>query len=224
MKSPVFSHPDADEQARALAALVAADLRAAIAARGHASFAAPGGTTPTAFLTALAAETVEWPHVTVLPGDERWTPPTDPRSNEGMIRAALPQPAFLSFWKADETPETAAPRLSAALGPHLPLAVAVIGMGEDMHCASLFPGAEALPAALAADAPAVAAIRAPGAPEPRLTLTLPALAGAGRLYLLIRGEAKRAALAEAKAEQNPLKAPVGAVLRAARSAEIHWAP
>ncbi|MEX2520209.1 MAG: 6-phosphogluconolactonase [Paracoccaceae bacterium] len=224
MSLPVFTHGDAGEQARALAALVAADLRAAIAARGRASFAAPGGSTPTAFLAALAAETVDWERVIVMPGDERWTAPTDARSNEGMIRAALPQPAFLSFWNADEAPEAAALRLSAALAGHLPLDVAVIGMGEDMHCASLFPGADALPAAMAAGAAPVAAIRAPGAPEPRLTLTLPALAGAGRLYLLIRGQAKRAALAEAEAEPNPLKAPVGAVLRAARSAEIHWAP
>ncbi|MFN3261471.1 MAG: 6-phosphogluconolactonase [Pikeienuella sp.] len=221
---PFHAHESGAALAAALAREAAETLRAAIVARGRALFAAPGGSTPAAFLAALAAAPLDWARVTILPGDERWVPPEDDRSNEGMIRRAMPGARILPFWRAGEGPEAAAPRLSAELAPLLPLDLAVIGMGEDMHCASLFPGAGALPAALAADAPPVMAIRAPGAPEPRLTLTLPPLAGAGRLVLLIRGEAKREALALATETEDPLAAPVSAVLRAARAAEVRWAP
>lgn len=219
-------HANRTRQAGALAGLVAADLARAIRERGRAHFAAPGGTTPSCFLAALAAQPIDWPKVTVLPGDERWAPPSDPRSNEAMIRKtmAAANPAFLSFWREEEGPEEAAPHLSAALAPLLPLDAAVIGMGADMHCASLFPGAKALPAALDEEADPVAAIRAPGAPEPRVTLTLPALAGAARLYLLIAGAEKRAVFRAAMADPDPLAAPVGAVMRAAARAEAHWAP
>ncbi|QIE55234.1 6-phosphogluconolactonase [Pikeienuella piscinae] len=225
--APLIVHADRDRLAAGLAALVAEDLRAALRAKGRASFAAPGGTTPAAFLSALAAAPLDWARVSVLPGDERWTPPEDERSNEAMIRRAMAAATgarFEPFWRAGETPESAAPLLSAAIAPALPLDVAVIGMGADMHCASLFPGAANLSAALAPDAPPVAAITAPGAVEPRVTLTLPALAGAGRLYLLIAGADKRAALRTALGERDATVAPVGAVLGAARAAEVHWAP
>lgn len=228
MTMRVIEYADREAQATGLAEAVAADLRAALAATGRASFAAPGGATPAAFLAALAAEDLGWPAVTVLPGDERWAPPTDMRSNEGMIRAAFAKtgaaPAMLSFWREDETPASAAPALGGAVAQHLPLIVAVIGMGADMHCASLFPGGDGLADAMAPDAPPVMAIAAPGAPEPRVTLTAPVLSGAGRLHLLITGEEKRAALERALAETDPLAAPVGAVLRSAASPQIHWAP
>lgn len=224
--SALIVHARRESLASNLAALVAEDLRAAIRAQGHARFAAPGGSTPAPFLAALAAEELDWSKVSIMPGDERWTPPSDPRSNEAMIWKAMAgaEPEFIPFWREGETPESAAPALADMMANHLPLDVVVIGMGADMHCASLFPGADALVEAMSPDAPAIAAIRAPGAAEPRVTLTLPALTGASKLYLLIQGEEKREALRVAEATDNPLLAPVGAVLRAARQAEIHWAP
>lgn len=213
--------------AAALASLVADELRKALAAKGRAVFAAPGGSTPAPFLAALAAQKLDWSRVTVMPGDERWAKPGDERSNETMIRKAMSGAGaeFLSFWRDGETPESAAPQLSRELAGLLPPDVAVIGMGADMHCASLFPGADQLAAALSADAPPVMAIRAPGAPEPRLTLTLPALAGAGRLFVLITGDEKREVLEKALSLNDGLAAPVSAVLGAAGArAAAHWAP
>ena len=89
------------------------------------------------------------------------------------------------------------PRVAAAL----PIDVLVLGMGADMHTASLFPGAPELPAALAADAPALVAIHPPGQPEARLTLTAPVLRGASVIHILITGPDKLAALETALARR-----------------------
>lgn len=101
-------------------------------------------------------------------------------------------------------PRNSLPDVSAAL----PLDVCVLGMGDDMHTASLFPGSPELPTALNPDDGAtVMAITAPDAPEPRVTLTAPVLAAAPRLYVLIKGAKKRATLDRALATSDPLAAP-----------------
>ena len=92
-------------------------------------------------------------------------------------------------------------------------------MGADMHTASLFPGAVGLAEALAPGAPPAVAIHAPGADEPRITLSAPVLAAAER-HLLITGSDKRAALEKALSLNDPTKAPVLAVLNGAK---VHYA-
>lgn len=212
-----------------LAAKIAADLNSALATRGRATLAVPGGSTPGPFLTALAGEDLDWSRIAVCPTDERWAPPTHDRSNERMIRRMLldagATPTFLPFWREGKSPSAAAPLVAEAFAPHLPLDVCVMGMGADMHCASLFPGGEGLEAAMdpASDA-VIAPLTAPGAPEPRITLTAARLAEATRVYLLITGVEKRNAMLSAYVESNPLIAPAGAILRRASHAETHWAP
>ena len=88
-----------------------------------------------------------------------------------------------------------------------------------MHTASLFPGADKLEAALAADAPVLMALRSEAAGEPRITLTAPVLRGAMNIHVLITGAEKRAALERAMT-MSPLDAPVRAVLD---NATVHWA-
>ena len=106
----------------------------------------------------------------------------------------------------------------------LPLDVCVLGMGDDMHTASLFPGSPELARALAPeDGTPVMAVTAPGAPEPRVTLTAPVLAGAVHVYLLIKGAAKRAALERALATGDPNIAPIRAVLDAAAGPVVFYA-
>ena len=93
-------------------------------------------------------------------------------------------------------------------------------MGADMHTASLFPGADKLAEALDPKAPALMAMRAPGAPEPRITLTAPVLDGAMSKHIIIFGAEKREALERAR-HLKPSEAPVAAVLS---QAQVHWAP
>lgn len=184
---------------KALAARVASDLRAALAMNGRASLAVPGGTTPAPFLTALGDEVMDWEKVTVTLTDERCVPPTHERSNERLLRETLLHRVPATFAALD------------AVEAILPLDVCVLGMGNDMHTASLFPTAPELAAALKGINP-TAMMTPPDQGEKRITLTAPVLAAAQHVYLLITGAEKRAALDTALATGDPMKAPIRAIL------------
>ena len=217
------------ELGAALAARVAEDLVNAIRDRGHASLAVPGGTTPVAFLRALGRIDLPWDRVTATLTDERWVPTDNARSNQRTLAETLFQgraaaARFVPLYSCANEPALGLPAVAAALEEALPLDVCVLGMGNDMHTASLFPDSPDLARALAPeDGAPVLAVTAPGAPEPRITLTGPVLAGAARLYLLIRGTAKRAALAQAIATGDPQRAPIRAILDAAAAPLVFYA-
>lgn len=210
-------YPDRDTLMRSLAELVADQLRAAHATKQRATLAVPGGTTPAPFLRALSEADLAWEHLLVLPTDERQVPRDSPRSNARLIHETLLQG------------QAAAARLIDLAGPQadvaaaLPVDVAVLGMGADMHTASLFPGAPELAAALDADAPPVMVIHPPGEPEARITLTAPVLRSSGVIHILITGPDKAAALEIACAEGPATEAPVRAVLGAPCPVTVHHA-
>lgn len=219
---------DDAQLASALADAVAHDLRNALAERGRALIALSGGSTPTRFMRELAQRELDWPKVTATLVDERWVPPGHPRANAGLLRANLLQgPAayatFIPLYAPAPTPEDGLPRVLEGIDAlPLPLDVAVLGMGEDGHTASFFPGGDHLREALDPHGAArVLPMRATGADEPRITLTLPVLAGARAQYLLIQGEAKRRVLNEA-AQGADL--PITAVLDASPGLETYWCP
>jgi len=206
-----------------LADRLASELRAAIAADGRASLAVPGGTTPGPVFDTLSAIGLDWDKVHVMLTDERWVPEDSERSNTGLLKRRLFTGAaaaahYLPLYAPAERPEEKLDALQEALAPHLPLSVVLLGMGADMHTASIFPGADQLDAALNGDATLVA-MRAPGAPEPRITLSAKVLNDAMRRHIVIIGAEKRAALEKAQG-LSPEEAPVAAVLK---GATVHWA-
>ena len=145
-------------------------------------------------------------------------PPATARCCSGLCCRPRPAPAqFVPLYTGAATPEAAIADASTRLADlPRPFDAVVLGMGEDGHTASLFPGADNLAAALAPkNGQAVMAIRAPGAPQPRLTLTLPALLDARNLFVLFAGPAKRRAY-ELACSDGPLEEmPIRGVLRGA---------
>lgn len=208
--------------AEALASGVAAVLAGAIATRGSALLAVSGGNTPALFLQRLSQAEIAWESVTVLPVDERLVPLTSVRSNARTIRhnllahrAALARFVPLHDGAIDD-PEQAQARARDRLNGMADADAAVLGMGADGHTASFFPGGDKLAEALdPACQHRVVSMAAPGAAEPRLTLSLRYLLGAEFLALHIEGEEKRRTLERALGEGAVGEMPVRAPLRAA---------
>ncbi|GAB3394665.1 6-phosphogluconolactonase [Azotobacter armeniacus] len=208
---------------------VAEALRAAIGTRGRASLVVSGGRSPVAFFEQLAEQALDWEQVTISLADERWVPIGHSDSNAGLVqrhllRGRAAQAHFVGLYQPTESLEAAAQLADAALaGLPLPIDVLVLGMGEDGHTASLFPGSPNLAAALDPECPRrCLPMLAPSVPHQRLTLTLPLLASAHRTLLQIQGEAKLATLRAALADEDARQMPIRAFLHA--SLEIYWCP
>ncbi|EEW23838.1 6-phosphogluconolactonase [Rhodobacter ferrooxidans] len=217
-------YPDREFLTLALADRLAGDLAQALRQDGRASFCVPGGTTPGPVFDTLSGVDLDWSRVSVFLNDERWVPETSPRSNTRLLRERLLRSkaaaATLVPLHADAPlPEDQLEALAEGLAPHLPISVLLLGMGADMHVASLFPGADRLAEALSPQAPLLMALRSDAAGEPRITLTAPVLRGAMAIHLLITGAEKRNALQRA-ATLSDLEAPVRTVLA---NATVHWA-
>lgn len=219
----IIEYPDAEMMIMRVADVLASELRTALSTQDHVSFAVPGGTTPAPIFDTLCAVDLDWDRVHVMLTDERWVPENHERSNTRLLRHHLltdkAAAAHLVPLYADApTPEDKLDELSAGVTAELPLSVVLLGMGADMHTASIFPGADQLDRALNGDDPLVA-MRAPGAPEPRVTLSAKVLKQAMNLHVVIVGPEKRAALEKAR-HLSPQEAPVAAILG---DATVHWA-
>ena len=206
-----------------LAGIMADELRQALK-HGPATLSVPGGTTPGPVFDALARTDLDWARVAVILNDERWVPEDNPRSNTRLLRERLltghaARAHLVPLYARYPNPEDALAALAQGIIPHLPLTVLLLGMGQDMHTASLFPGADLLAEALAPDAPPLLAMRAAAAGEPRVTLTAPVLRAAGKIHILITGDDKRAAVERALTLPEA-EAPIACVLPLAT---LHWA-
>src|SRR5271154_2817060 len=221
-----------DALSRALAAQLAADLKTALAARGLASLVVSGGKSPLRLFELLRGGELDWSRVCIALADERWVDTGDPDSNEKLVRDQLLQgPAaaarFHGLKNGAPTPDMGA--VSAwetfARVPR-PFDALVLGMGDDGHTASLFPGSPNLPRALNPAAVAgCVGMWAPVAPQPRLSLNVSALLDSRRVVLLIAGAGKWRTLVAAGAPGAVEEMPVRAVLRQSRTPlQVMWAP
>ena len=225
------SFADKATLATELAEAVADRIRTAIAERGEAAIAVSGGSTPGRFFINLGkTKDIDWSKVMVTLVDERWVDETSDRSNallvnERMLQGPAAVARFFPLYSGGDAPDAAAIGRTNTLLAALPeqFAAVVLGMGNDGHTASFFPGGDTLDEALTAEGPTLA-IRAPGAGEPRITFTLPRLLRADGLYLHIEGEEKAAVLDTALADGPTEDMPIRAVLRSGHAVNVYWCP
>lgn len=218
------TYPDREFLMLGLANTIAGQLADFLRREGRATLSVPGGTTPGPIFDTLSGVDLDWANVAVVLNDERWVPETSERSNtrlvrERLLRGRAAQARLVPLYAPADQPEEMLSALEDGLRPHLPISVLLLGMGADMHTASLFPGADRLDEALSPNAPLLLPMRAEAAGEPRITLTAPVLREAFNIHILITGQEKREALERAMT-LTPQEAPVRAVLD---NATVHWA-
>jgi 6-phosphogluconolactonase len=161
-----------------------------------------GGTTPRQMYGLLAGMPVDWGRVSLLFGDERCVPPGDADSNYRMARetllARVDAGAVLRI-PGELGAEEAAALYDAEVGRRQPLDLVLLGIGEDGHCASLFPGHPALNAT----GWVVPVHDAPKPPPDRVSLTLGCLRNARRVIFLVTGSGKADAFRRAQKGEVP---------------------
>lgn len=221
---------DAHSLAETAAGAVVSALETGVRRNGTASLAATGGRSPGPVYDLMAFAPLEWARVRITLSDERWVDPSSPDSNERLVRERLlkgraAEAVFHPLRDREPSLEVAAEHASALFHSWPPLDAVMLGMGEDGHVASLFPGSPALERGLDPTAPACIAVPAgEGRPpaQARLSLTIRGLTTAGLVVILTSGAAKRAVLERALDGGDPHELPVRAVLQSARAVRILW--
>lgn len=217
--------------ASAAAAMAIADwLAAGLAENERASFIATGGRSPGGVYDLLATLPLPWEQVSVTLSDERWVAPTSPDSNERLVRERLmvgeaEAVNLVPLWSFAPSAEDAAEAAEVAIADLLPADAVLLGMGEDGHFASLFPGSPVLEEGLDpfGGSLVIAAPKGePAPPQERLSLTLYALKQSFLIVVLISGAAKRRIIED----RDDL--PIHALFRATAGTEtlvrVIWSP
>lgn len=228
-----WEYDDVAEMAAAVAGDIAFIIESAIDARGAAVVALAGGKTPIPIYEKLSSAKLDWKRVTVVPGDERIVPLGDPLSNvTALARYFLPKgarvipivPNAIADYKA-------AGRSADALMQdlHWPLDLCLLGVGNDGHAASIFPGPdfdEAVNGPKERRALGVMPDPMPlEAPVPRVTLSLAAITAARALLIAVRGQEKREIIETAIRQGPSSPYPIGLALAGTDlPVDIHWAP
>jgi len=213
-------------------AAIAGAVHDAVERQGRCALLLSGGSTPRASYELLATryrDRIPWAQVQLFWGDERFVPSSDPRSNERMAREAfldrVPCPPANVHPVPTGLPsaDAAAQRYEDILrtyvaGPQPVFDLVLLGLGEDAHTASIFPGSPAL----AEPARWVMAVTAPADPPLRVTLTMRALTAAAQLFVLVSGAGKAAALRRALDPASPPERYPAAALQGAAGRVVWW--
>jgi len=233
MKADLRVCADHADLSRRAAEAAVRTINDAVRTAGTCSIVLSGGSTPRTLYSLLASEfrdQIPWGNLQVFWGDERYVPPEDPRSNYRMAKQTLldhvacPKANIHPMPTHFPNPDVAARDYELTLRNHFVeewprFDLVLLGIGDDGHTASLFPGS----LALAERTRWVVAARAPVDPQVRLTLTLPALTGAAAVYVLVAGATKAEALRHAlEGAGDWIKYPAAGVRVGAESV-IWWA-
>lgn len=179
--------------ASAVAQFTATCLHHALLQKPAASMVLPGGTTPRLFLPEIAGLDLPWQRIQLTLSDERWVSTTANDSNERLLHECFLQhlpiaPCFSSLKTDHAHPGAAIEVIDTRLAAMpLPFDLVILGMGEDGHIASLFPG---MPLD-AHDAHLCQVAAPPIAPSLRISLGFRALIEAGQIAFVILGKNKR---------------------------------
>lgn len=224
--------PTTDAWAQTIAGRIEETLGAAVIANGSALFAGSGGSTPSPIYRRLSQAAIGWDRVSVTLVDERYVPETSSESNARLLKETLLQgPAAAARLIPLYHPEVTVDR-AAAVAAH---AVAeaggrfdavLLGMGEDGHICSMFPGSPTLKTLLSPTLkPTVLGVppgRDGAAPSlERLSINLPYLMSAGRVILALKGAAKRSVF-EREAQGDPTIQPIASLIAAKVPLEVVW--
>ncbi|OQW38989.1 MAG: glucosamine-6-phosphate deaminase [Proteobacteria bacterium SG_bin4] len=186
-------YPDIESLSQAFADFAATALLDTLSRKPQVTLVVPGGSTPRHYLPELAKRPLPWDRITVTLSDERWVDVDEEQSNERLVKQCLMQhlpqhTRFVGLKTQHDTPfdaiETIHQRLDCL---PLPVSLTVLGLGEDGHIASLFPGMN--PDSLSAHH--CVAVAPPIAPSLRVSLSLEMLANSERIVLVVTGEKKR---------------------------------
>lgn len=227
----VLDSPEAFAQA--VTAAVGEAVTAAVRERGMASLVVTGGSSPRLYYPLMAALDLPWSRVHITLSDERQVPARHPESNERLVRELLLQDHaaaahFTPLYCGDESGQAGVAGATQRLkGMPRPFDLVLLGLGDDSHLASLFPGALGVEAALDPDSSAVVCTMTPppGVKPalPRLSLTLAALLDSRRVLIAAQGREKRDVFERAARGHWPLPSPLHALARYARQpVDFFW--
>ncbi|MDP2078166.1 MAG: 6-phosphogluconolactonase [Sulfuricurvum sp.] len=204
---------------RTLCDAIIRDLQKAIEKKGDAVLLVSGGSTPKPLFELLRKSEIDWARVRIGLCDERWVDPSHDDSNEKLVKTHLLQDKaakaqFVGMYCEGLSALEAQAQCNSIVNDELwPCDVAILGMGEDAHTASLFPHNLKLPQAFYLEDDALCiAITPQSAPHVRMSLTLLALLHVKHLYLHFEGEKKRAVFEEAMNGGDHYAMPIRSVL------------
>ncbi len=228
----LHTFPDRKSLIIDLADLIGKLLTAGISENSRASLAVSGGSTPVELFEALSDFDIAWHKVVITLVDERWVEPVENDSNEHLVRTHLLKnraaaATFIGMKNSAATAGAGEAECEQQLqNVPRPFDVLILGMGNDGHTASLFPGAEKL--AIATDmksARTCMAVAPLTAPHERMTLTLPAILDSRRIFLHITGQNKKDVLQQAQEDGPGEEMPIRFILRQQTTpVSVYWAP
>ncbi len=186
-------YPNIESLSQGFADFAAITLQNTLVKKPKITLAVPGGSTPCHYLPALAKCQLPWDRITITLSDERWVDVNNEQSNEYLVKTHLmthlPENVpFVGLKTHHDNPLDAVDEIHQRLDHlPLPLSLAVLGLGEDGHIASLFPGMN--PDLFSSHH--CVAVAPPIAPSPRVSLSLAMLGKSEHIVLVVTGKVKR---------------------------------